>query len=72
MFVPMRPSRAGRNVMATSTATDTVIATATPMLAISGMPTRVSPSIEITTVTPAKITDRPAEWVASATDSTTP
>ena len=45
---------AGRR-MATSTATDTVIATATPMLAISGMPTSVRPSIEITTVTPATV-----------------
>ena len=55
--------------MATSTATATVIATATPMLAMSGMPTSVRPSIEIMTVTPAKMTERPAEWMAMPIES---
>ena len=59
-----RPRSAGRRVVEASMVASTVADTATPTPPTHPMPTSRRPSIEITTVVPAKTTARPAESMA--------
>ena len=57
---PSLPRIAGSRVTAASTATRTVIDAPRPIVVMKSRPSRASAEIEIATVTPAKITARPA------------
>jgi hypothetical protein len=69
-FSGTNPRIAGTSVSATSTATITAPAAASPILLSTGMPTTISPASAITTVRPAKTTADPAVPTASETAST--
>ena len=60
----------GSRVTAAATATSTVIAAPRPILVMKSRPSRASAEIEIATVTPAKITARPAVDAAVVAAST--
>jgi hypothetical protein len=57
---PAKPTMAGNNVSAMSTAMATVAAAARPISVRNGMPTTESPASAITTVRPANTTADPA------------
>ena len=59
-FFPAIASSAGNSVIATSTATVTMIAAATPIQRTNGSPMNDSPRSDVTTTAPAKTTDLPA------------
>jgi hypothetical protein len=70
-FNPAKPSSAGRSVTASTTASVTAVAAATPMEPMNGTPVRNSPTIATTTTMPAKTTALPAVATARAALSRT-
>jgi hypothetical protein len=69
---PAKPSSAGVSDSATSTATSTTIAPATPSAPTKGMPMASSPSRATATAVPANRTERPAVLIASTMASSGP
>ncbi len=69
--VPASPSSAGRSVTAATMATATVMAEASPMVAMDGMPAMRRPAMAMTTVVPAKRTALPEVALARPADSST-
>jgi hypothetical protein len=68
---PAKPSRAGSSVNEASTVTATVAAALTAMPCTKPTPISSMPSREMTTVMPAKSTERPAVSMAIWMDSRT-
>ena len=65
---PSSPINAGSSVTEPAITTATAAAAATPRPATNGTPMNSMPSSEMTTVAPAKTTERPAESIAAAVD----
>ena len=69
MLSPAKPRSAGSSVIDATTVTATVSEAVMPRPPTNPMPMSSMPSSEITTVTPANTTERPAVSMAIATDS---
>ena len=69
MFVPAKPSSAGRRVIEAMTVAKTVSEAVMPSPPMNPMPMKSMPNRETTTVAPANTTDRPAVSMAMPIDS---